>query len=305
MSRICLSAFLLFWACSPTSPQDDYDDFQDRTSEIRANACLEGAPERGIRGDLTRADGWLLRALLSGGITLGLRVTFADHPDGSTNEGERYEVRIWLDDQDPASEALVTTDTIVGADGTFRMSAKPLKLPPELLGSETSVLAEVILDAAQLEERLLCGVAFGNVVSPLDLNLEGSTFAAQPFEDGLELSSVPFACPGACVDEPDQSDETMESDATTIMKPMTPVVDVTSEQRSDLTGEWLMSATLGVLPLNLWVTLNYREAPDGDVASLDGSIRLTTDAVDSPPRTTFTAPSMRRGVSRCGCRTLV
>ncbi|MEE2788153.1 MAG: hypothetical protein VX589_12495 [Myxococcota bacterium] len=277
------------WACSPTSPQDDYNDFQQRTAEVRASACLEGAPTQGIRGNLTARDGWLLRALLSGGITLGLRVAFAPHAEGATDDGERYEVRIWLDDQDPTSTPLVTTETTIGVEGTFRMSATPLKLPPELLGSETSVFAEVILDAAQVEEGLLCGIAFGSVVSPLELNLEGSTFAAQPFVEGIELSSVPFACPGACLVEPAPDADGTEADAD-VSKPTTPIVDVAPAKRQDLTGEWLMSATLGVLPLNLWVTLNYREAPDGILASLDGAIRLTTDPVDGPARATFTAP---------------
>ena len=41
-----------------------------------------------------------------------------------------------------------------------------------------------------------CGTATGSVVSPLNLDLAGSTFAAQPWTDGIELDSIPFKCPG-------------------------------------------------------------------------------------------------------------
>ena len=77
---------VLALGCNST-PADDYNDFLDRTADERSNACLEGAPPNGISGDLTRSEGWLVRALLSGGITIGLRVVFVPHPDGDTDEG--------------------------------------------------------------------------------------------------------------------------------------------------------------------------------------------------------------------------
>ena len=51
--------------------------------------------------------------------------------------------------------------------------------------------------------------------------------------------------------------------------------------RADLTGEWLLAADLSGLPLNLWVSLMYRESET--TASVDGVIRLQRDPVDQPP----------------------
>ena len=166
-------SFTFLWVfglgCNAT-PADDYNDFLDRTADERSNACLEGAPPSGISGDLTRPDGWLVRALLSGGITIGLRVVFVPHPDGDTDEGTRLEVRIWLDDQPKDAEPLVVTDTTIRADGTYTLVANPLNLPPEVLNAETSVIADVTLDSAQIEADTWCGIATGSVVSPLTLD---------------------------------------------------------------------------------------------------------------------------------------
>ena len=70
-----------------------------------------------------------------------------------------------------------------------------------------------------------------------------------------------------------------------IIRPDSPNLDTFSSERHDLTGDWIMKASLGGLPLSLWITF-YDRNPDG-VSGLDGAVRLTRDEVDSPPRTTF------------------
>ena len=282
--------------CNP-EPADDYNNFLERTAEERANACLEGAPQTGINGDLTRSDGWLVRALLSGGITIGLRVVFSPHKDGDTPDGTRLEVRIWLDDQPKDAEPLVVTETIIRKDGTYTLVANPLNLPPEVLNAETSVIADVTLDSAQIDEQTWCGIATGSVVSPLMLDLEGSTFSAKPFVDGLDIDQIPFACPGACVDSMEsKGTDMMGGMPMTLEKPDAPQLTLETNERADLTGDWLMAATLELISINLWVSLNYRESIDGSAASVDGAIRLTDDALDSQPRAVFTAPVDEKGV---------
>ena len=184
----------------------------------------------------------------------------------------------------------MVTDTTIRADGTYTLVANPLNLPPEVLNAETSVIADVTLDSAQIEADTWCGIATGSVVSPLTLDLEGSTFSAKPFVDGLDISSIPFACPGACLETDTPSEPATGGMPMTIDKPEAPDLVLETKERIDLSGDWVMAATLNVINLNLWVSLNYREATDKGAASVDGAIRLTDDAIDSSPRAVFSAP---------------
>ena len=75
----------------------------------------------------------------------------------------------------------------------------------------------------------------------------------------------------------------------TVEKPEAPDLVLETKERIDLSGDWVMAATLNVINLNLWVSLNYREATDKSTASVDGAIRLTDDAIDSVPHAAFCA----------------
>ena len=179
----------------------------------------------------------------------------------------------------------------------FVIIAERLELGPDVLGSESSVEARVELHGQSLDSSAWCGTVFGSVVSPLTLNLDGSTFGALPYTEGIASTDVPFQCPG----DPCAADAGMSADVgvmtdTSIERPERPEVTVTDGQRHDLTGDWFLQATLSGIPLPLWIALNYRAAsePNGP-ASLDGVLRLARDPIDQPGRFSFSAEVNEKG----------
>ena len=104
--------------------------------------------------------------------------------------------------------------------------------------------------------------------------------------DGLTYEDLPSGCPSTSCDETDsgiQSDMGI-ADAT-VSRPDSPDLDDFESARRDLTGDWIMKASLAGLPLSLWITF-YDRSPT-TAGGIDGAVRLTRDATDSPPRTTF------------------
>ena len=276
-------------ACDDSSPRDEYNDFRDRTATMRESACGQSQLAQGELTDLSGI--WLIRALLNGGIPLGLRIELEARPEDEANPPRLFTVKVWLEDQaldeDPILEGV---ETALGDDGTFEIFASPLELGPEVLSSQTTVIASVQLNAVVRSDGEFCGLAEGEATSPLNLDLSGSTFGALRYVDGLTLDEVPFRCasdpcaPDAGLDiGPDMG----PADDAGVTRPEPPSVDVDSARR-DLSGDWLVSASLSGLPLSLWVALSYRE--HDSQASVDGTLRLVADPVDAPGRAYFSAP---------------
>ena len=271
------------WACDARTSQEDYDDFRQRTADYREAPC-EQTIETEADPDTDLSGVWLIRSRLGAGLALGLRISFERKSAQSTRE---YEVRFWLHDQPEDAPPLVITETIVDDEGNFQMIADPLDLGKDVVQSESAVLARVILDAGILNADAWCGGVSGQVTSPLNLDLDGSTFYAQRRTPNLSFEDLPSGCPtSSCEDEVDGGTSAdMGTVDAAIIRPDSPNLDTFSSERHDLTGDWIMKASLGGLPLSLWITF-YDRNPDG-ASGLDGAVRLTRDEVDSPPRTTF------------------
>ena len=271
------------WACDARTSQDDYDDFRTRTADYRKAPCEQNLTTE-VDPDTDLSGVWLIRSRLGAGLALGLRISFERRSNESPRE---YEVKFWLHDQAEDAPPLVVTETIVDDAGQFQMIADPLDLGKDVVQSESAVLARVILDAGILSSDAWCGGVSGQVTSPLNLDLDGSTFYAQRKTEGLSYEDLPSGCPSTSCDE--DADSGVATDMgtldATVVRPESPNLDAFSSERTELTGDWLMKASLGGLPMSLWITF-YDRSADG-TGGLDGAVRLNMDVVDSPPRTTF------------------
>ncbi len=285
---ICL--VILVIGCDAETPNDDYRNYRQRTETARTDVCSQSTG-KGQLSDLTGM--WLIRALLNGGITLGLRIEILAADDEANMPPKNIEARFWLENNPIDMDPVVVTTAEIEDDGRFVIIADPLELGPETLGSPSTVSARVELHGQAIDEDRWCGIVFGNVVSPLNLNLEGSTFGAARLTDGLTSASVPYRCPGdpCAVDAGRPEDAGVDADSGSVAQPPRPDFTVANGQRHDLTGDWFLQASLSGLPLNLWISLIYRggEEPTSP-ASVDGSLRLATDPVDQAARLNFSAP---------------
>ena len=294
MRYLCLVAALAF-GCNNDTPRDDYRDYRERTEQARTAGCQSQGYSDGALADITGL--WMIRALLNGGISLGLRIEISAQMGETNDPPRRIEANFWLEDQGMDMAPIATAEAEIDDQGRFVIIAEKLELGPDVLGSESSVEARVELHGQSVDSSAWCGTVFGSVVSPLTLNLDGSTFGALRYMEGIASMDVPFKCPG----DPCAADATIPADVgvmgdTSIERPERPEVNVTDGQRHDLTGDWFLQATLSGIPLPLWIALNYRAAtePDGP-ASLDGVLRLARDPIDQPGRFTFSAEVNENG----------
>jgi len=322
-------------ACTD-QPQLDYDHFRDRTAGRRDVDA--GAAVAGSRQDLTGR--WLLHALLQGGIDLGLIVTL--EPQGELAEGEVpsvYAARIWYWKQDVPLRAcdtatpcdsgrlcndfgtcesppLVVTTATVTEDGTFDLVADPLDLPADVLRTADPVQARVIMHAVIADADQWCGAAEGSVVSPLTLNLAGSSFAAfrhRPQEWVCQVpveGADPRACTGdtelenfknyealykalpfRCAPRPGEPDPVPDMGVAPDggpQRPESPDLSGVASAPRDITGNWIFQAKVnGVIPLQLWLSMFYTAGPDG-TANLDGALRSVMAEPGTPALATFT-----------------
>ena len=200
---------------------------------------------------------------------------------------QEYEVKFWLHDQPTDAPALVTTETEVDENGEFRMVADPLDLGKDVVQSESAVLATVILNAQVIDGNQWCGGVEGEVTSPLNLDLDGSTFFSQRLSNGLTLDDLPSSCPLSPCSDGGVMEEAMDQGVTMDApeKPEAPDLSDEMSTRSELTGHWILNAQLAGLPLNLW--LSFYDHQPNSAGVIDGSVRLTRDEVDAPPRIQF------------------
>ncbi|MEE2645370.1 MAG: hypothetical protein VYD19_10590, partial [Myxococcota bacterium] len=155
----------------------------------------------------------------------------------------------------------------------------------------------VRLQSQSRSADLFCGTILGSVTSPLELNLDGSNFAAVRDDEGpLTVNEIPFQCPplrGAPVQPADMGARDISVDDMT-QRPEAPTIERESVP-GELSGHWYLNAKLrGSLPLQLWVSLVQSSAA-GDLGSIDGAIRRGADPVDAPALATFSAPLDREG----------
>ncbi|MBM4292325.1 MAG: hypothetical protein FJ138_13540, partial [Deltaproteobacteria bacterium] len=201
------SAALLLCALScERQPDKDYEDFKRRAESLRAPPRDEVSVSRlaDLRGM------WLLRASLSAGIDLGLRIRLFVVDEGGAEVAwprdeagaltpTPLEAEIWLDRQDPRVDepiVRVSRTASVDAEGRFTLLADPLSLDPATLNLTTAVESVVYLHSETRSADSFCGRATGSVTVPLVIDLEGSTFfAARDDSFSLQLAELPSRCP--------------------------------------------------------------------------------------------------------------
>ena len=316
---------LSFWSCPVTLvligvgmilggcedlPRKDYEDYKKRTAHLR-----QPQEENNVESKLADIRGiWLINSGLSAGIALGLKVELTsptlsnDDPLPRDEQGNLItpiplQARIWLERQDHTQEdpiVIVDPPPEVTSEGLFSMKADPLILDPATLGVDTEVEAVVTLESQIVSDQVFCGNALGNVVSPLTLDLTGSTFYAERWKEGLLSTELANRCPTS---EGDSENEAMGGSMGGNMdgseggsmgggqvseKPESPDLSGVEGQVTDISGHWLMNVKLSVgLPLKLWVAFIYTETETGGY--LDGVLRRETSLASEPPIATFSA----------------
>jgi len=292
MSRVLLILVLLTGCADRRTSSEDYHDFRDRSEGQRAGATCE----RSVSFTSQAADlrgRWVVRNLLPGGINLGLRlgIDWAEGEDGVAPIDQV--IRFWLMEQDPDTESpILETKATMDAAGTFSLVAAPLSLGAELLNTANPVEASVELHSLVRDGDAWCGTMTGSVTSPLTLGLEGSTFAARRDDEQLPVfTEMPFACPMTECGEVLTADAGLNEDGGStdggVLRPDSPDLSDIEGQRLDVTGDWVLSASLGGLPLQLWVGLLSHPGGEMGPDGIDGLIRLTRDEPVSPARVIF------------------
>ncbi len=92
----------------------------------------------------------------------------------------------------PGTPALVTFTTRVDADGRFEVWVPSLELPTA--GGDV-IKGRILLGGATLSADAFCGVGVGDVSSPIELDLQGTTFHAVRWTPG---TPVPMAATDRC-----------------------------------------------------------------------------------------------------------
>ena len=294
----------LLCACNAKSPSDDYHAFLGRADRTQPDAAPDAAQPGGHFADLS--GNWFLRAMLTAGLDLGLRIRACAKVDRPT-EGDwarcdpltapgTLMIRLWLEKQHIGTDVpLVETESAVDETGHFILRADPLRLPADLAGSE--IVATVIMDAHITAAGTWCGVAGGTVTTPPGLEIDGSTFAATR---DPEQTASHFDLPGKCGPEdtllpdggvgdaaPPAVDVAVTATDLGVSRPPSPDLSAVTSVAADITGHWLVTAKLpNGLPLQLWLSLVYAGGEAG--GTLDGAIHKTRDAPGTPAAATFT-----------------
>ena len=238
--RYCIVCLLLTFGCDGDSPRDEYNNFASRTDDYRKPKCESTATPADPDTDLVGT--WLLRSRLGAGLALGLRIKI-ERPDAS--KPRAYRATVWLHDQPEDAEPLKVVETEVDETGAFVMEAKPLNLGRDVVQSESAVFADVILNAGIIDENSWCGTVEGQVTSPLNLELEGSTFYVQRMGPDVTYEMLPSSCPQTSCDENidgGMSPDMAVADAQPV-RPESPVIEGIESERTNLTGDWLMKAS--------------------------------------------------------------
>lgn len=275
---LAVAVALLATGCT-RSPEDDYNDFLERSKSFRPDG---GPKDMGTTSQLEDLRGvWFLNALLNIGSNIALIIEFTGDDPQTLQAAIWYKVK--------AGEPLVKVPVTVADDGTFDIVAPDLVLPAEVLNAESPVIASVTLRSRTVDANGFCGVALGPVTSPLAFDLEGSTYFALRDDDAtLTLADVPFVCPAATggrdagIDAGSESDGGLPDAGTP--RPESPDLSDVISTRTNLTGHFIVAATFAGQPLNLWASL---VDTGGGAGALDGAIRLATATSDSPALLTF------------------
>jgi hypothetical protein len=182
-----IAAALLLGACH--DPGDDYQAFLDASASYRGQtAPIASSMLEDLTGD------WFVRALLSGGIPLSLRMRFVMDV---TAQPIPLDAKIFTATEDLDTDTpLIDIKTTVGPDGRFTLKAEPLVLKKgDVSGLNESVTANIDMDCYTQSASNWCGGATGMVIDPFDLDLAGSTIGAlRDTDHTLTAADVPGKC---------------------------------------------------------------------------------------------------------------
>jgi hypothetical protein len=202
---ISIPLVCLLSACRSPDPEERYDAFASRTSDMRAGEAtiLEGV-------DIDFSGRFVLAAatVLSPGLPLVFQVEVTITPgDPATIEfvfqplttvtDETGEPRAEEDQRVPTGDEIIVTG-VEFIDGAFSVDMGTVNIPGAANPlTFRDVVAELVLTGAVLSETEFCGGADGAVIEPIVANLDGSTFGALGVDDvrSIPADELLTACP--------------------------------------------------------------------------------------------------------------
>ena len=187
MRYLCLVAALAF-GCNNDTPRDDYRDYRERTEQARTAGCQSQGYSDGALADITGL--WMIRALLNGGISLGLRIEISAQMGETNDPPRRIEANFWLEDQGMDMAPIATAEAEIDDQGRFVIIAEKLELGPDVLGSESSVEARVELHGQSVDSSAWCERCSA-ALSARGVESDGSTFGALRYTRGIASTNVP------------------------------------------------------------------------------------------------------------------
>jgi hypothetical protein len=196
----------LVGGCPSPKPDEKYDDFLDQTEDEREDAANVKMDVGGTLADVNGQFLFALASFLSPPTPLQFLadITFVENTDGSggtismTLQPLSLDVGSTTTPRQPVGDPLAIEETPVMADGSFFIDIQtPFMAPGEanpITGSPIAVMSLQLTGSIQSED-LICGIADGQVTSPIETALTGSTFGV---ERVTGLDALPMMVIGAC-----------------------------------------------------------------------------------------------------------
>ena len=208
-SSIAILTLFLATACTSPDPQERYNEFSGSTADAR---ILDGATGEGVTIDFSGTYLMGLSSILEPSLPMLIQVDVSLVESGEALDEGVFSMVDFVfmplktdlllngdpreDAREPMGEIIEATGTYY-EDGTFDVVVGDVEVGGEANPvSGLDILAYLTLSGRVDSEDFFCGNVGGDLVLPIAIPLEGSTFASQRGEPGFpDISEIIYNCP--------------------------------------------------------------------------------------------------------------
>lgn len=298
---------LIVASCGKTEAEIAFDEYLARAD--RTPPELTESDALGVFEDITGSylASIFIRPL--GEVYLDLRISFTEFELLADGTGALVTGNFTFPDEPADAPPLAEFESLYSVDGTLQIATGYVRIEPERSPIEdTAVEVEFILDIIVLEHSEFCGVITDTesaTVLPLPLVLQGTTLGAKRYGDEGEVPvDIPVACPAGTTSEPDAGIDVGSDVGTDVGDVGTdvaedsglvpPDVELDGGVRADVSGRFWFAASIPGLPTELGLIADITYHEDGETASMDGTLRSTSDLA-GPAAGVFSVPVDEEG----------